>query len=69
MFDRRTFDNVVNPVGEDEWWLTVSMWGYFWRKITFRRPRRDFERYCAVLTEALGRVPEVSHVERQEWRS
>jgi hypothetical protein len=69
VFEDATFDNAVNPVAEDEWWLTVSMRGYFWRKLTFRRPRRVFERYCDVLTEALSRVPEVSEVEWREWRS
>ncbi len=64
-----TFHNVVNPIAEDEWWMTVSMKGYLWRKLTFRRPRRTFERYCAVLREALGCVHEISHVEWREFRS
>ena len=60
-FEDCSFENVVNPIQPDEWWLTVSMSGYLIRKLTLRNPRRTFDRYCDVIAGVLGQVPEFSN--------
>lgn len=58
-----TFYNVVNPITPDEWWLTASLDGAFWRKITLKKPTRDFDRYCERVTQALSSIREISRVQ------
>src|SRR5690242_3760548 len=52
------FYNVLNPA--DQCYLTVTMRAYYTKALLLRRPRRTFDRYCAILTSALQELPKVS---------
>jgi hypothetical protein len=62
-----SFYNVLNP-GDDECHLTVSMRGYTLKVLLLKQPRVWFDRYSALLTEALREIPEVSQIKWKEYR-
>jgi hypothetical protein len=68
VFEGSTFSNVVNPVDEVDY-LTVSMDGYRLKALLLERPRATFDRYCAVLHDALNAISEVSNLRWQPYGS
>jgi hypothetical protein len=58
-FEGCLFRNVVNPI-QEECYLTSSMSGYLLKKLTFRGPRKTFDRYCGEISAAFATLPEIS---------
>jgi hypothetical protein len=61
-----TFYNVLNSV--DECYLTVSMDWYALKALLLQRPRRMFDRYSDVLSDALREIAEVSNLKWEAYR-
>jgi hypothetical protein len=61
------FINVVNPA-EPVCYLTIHLCWYWLRAVLLQRPRRVYDEYCVVVSEALAAIPQVSGVRWEGYR-
>jgi hypothetical protein len=68
VFEKVKFHQVLNPVAED-CRLTINLPLYWLRAATLKQPRQTFNRYCTIVEAVLKKIPTVTGLRWDDFRS